>query len=273
VAAAADGTAAIATEQARLVVRQPGGDFGDPIVLGRTESPPDVAAAPGGWVLVVWRESERQATSTRAAIVAPDGSVRRALLDRARLAGGRYVVVSAPRAGIDAAGNAIAAWTRSEGGPLRLRSARSAGGIAWQPAGDEPMPGVEESTYADLAVSPAGRTLLTWVGEDGVRASLDGGAAVTVAAATAAENPDAALADDGSAVIAFVDDRERVIVVDRSATGAWSAPHRISGDEGDIAIETRDAGGEAKQRRASPEVRGRRLRRSRPSPARLCGRR
>jgi hypothetical protein len=68
-----------------------------------------------------------------------------------------------------------------------------------------------------------------------VTASLDGAPPQQLASLRDAGSPTVALAEDGSAVVAFAKDAEEIFATDRSAGGAWSAPHRISGTPGEHA--------------------------------------
>jgi hypothetical protein len=113
--------------------------------------------------------------------------------------------------GVDARGNATAVWARATLGaafPQRLRVARSAGGGAWVdgpdlPAGETPF--TSPSGLVDVAVAASGATLLTWVTGAGVHAALGSEPPALVAAVPGAGTPTAAIADDGTALVAFGD--------------------------------------------------------------------
>jgi hypothetical protein len=94
VAAATDGTAVagflvVAGKHASpgVVVRPPGGRFGPPLGVATPDAAvrtPAVAAAPGGWVAAAWVQ-EGDPTEVVAAVLAPDGTLRRTVLDASAL--------------------------------------------------------------------------------------------------------------------------------------------------------------------------------------------
>ena len=186
-------------------------------------------------------------TDVVVAVVAPDGSVRRAVLDRAG-SEDTEVFLSVPRIGIDAAGTATAAWPRVREGSrtrsVRLRTARSAGGATWSAPADLPTGSTRAAEQVELAVSATGHTLLAWATGRGIQASLDGEPAATLTGERNAGSPAPALADDGSALVAYAAPRRRIMAVDRPAGGGWPAPHRVSGTrEGRPARFNESAGG------------------------------
>jgi hypothetical protein len=237
VAAAPDGTAAIATsddERVALAVRRPGAGFGARVLTAAgTGDAPRLAVAPGGWAAMGWLEPTLSGTTdVVVAVIGPDGSVRRAVLDRTG-SDDTDVFLSLPRIGIDATGTTTAAWSRvredSEVRSLRLRTARSAGGAGWTAPTDLPAGSARTASDLEVAVSPAGHTLLAWATGRGIQASLDGEAAATLTAEPNAASPAPAVTDDGTALVAYAVPRRRIMAADRPAGGAWSAPHRVSG--------------------------------------------
>ena len=78
---------------------------------------------------------------------------------------------------------------------------------------------------ATVALAPNGRRLLAWKAGDGVYVQVDGEPPAIVATPEYADAITAALADDGSAILSFVDDASRLLVVDRASGGAWSQSH------------------------------------------------
>jgi hypothetical protein len=252
VAAAPDGTAAIAAyddEHVALAVRRPGGGFGARVLSAAgTGDEPRVAVAPGGWAAIGWLEPTLSGTTdVVVAVVAPDGSVRRAVLDRSG-AEDTDVFLSLPRIGIDAAGTTTAAWSRVredyEVRSLRLRTARSAGGTGWTAPTELPTGSARTARDLEVAVSPAGHTLLAWATGRGIQAALDGEPAATLTGEPDAASPAPAVTDDGTALVAYAAPRRRIMAVDRPAGGAWSAPHRVSGTrEGRPARLNESAGG------------------------------
>ena len=156
-------------------------------------------------------------------VLGPGGATGEHVLDDGRGADR----LSAPAVGIDASGTATAAWTRwDDGAPQRIRTARSApAGAAWTLGPDLPAGARGLFTFTgslvDVAVSPAGRTLLAWVTGDGIRASLDGEPDRVVGSAPRESAPVAAIGDDGSALVAFAGSGSRVLVAERPAGGGW----------------------------------------------------
>jgi hypothetical protein len=236
VAAAADGTVAIAADS-RVLVRRPGGRFGAPIAAGRELRPTDLAVASGGWVGVVGtRIREPLVRELVATIVAPDGTSRPAVVERGRSTARVAESFRSPRIGLDASGTATIVWTRfdSMASTYDMRTARATGGGAWGAArslgdGAAPIHLFPLLGQADVAVAPTGHTLVAWADGKGVRASFDGGPAELLATERDAASPTVALADDGSAVVAYTGRDRRILVSDRSAAAAWSSPHVMSG--------------------------------------------
>src|SRR5262249_11836451 len=93
-----------------------------------------------------------------------------------------------------------------------------------------------EARALGLAVSPGGHFLLAWSTPGEVRASLDDGTPQTLAEAFTLDEPAVSLADDGSALVAYSAE-DKVLVLDRTGDGAWSAPQAI-GDEGGEGVAT-----------------------------------
>ena len=260
VAAAPDGTAVLAAVSRRSTlsarIRRPGRGFAQPVRLGGPAGVYALAAAPGGWAAVAWQR--RDGHGIEAAVIDPAGAVRRAQLDHA---GGTF---SAPVVGIDAAGRATVAWTRYRRGERqRVRVAR--GGPRWSRGRDVERagraPADPQWPQAGLAVTAAGHSLLAWAAPRGVRVSLDGAAPRTLARARSPGPPFAALAEDGSAVIAYAA-ASQVFAVDRAQAGPWSAPHRLSGDP------SASAGGPAAERTQRERAQRRDEPRSAPTAAR-----
>ena len=212
---AADGTAAIVSDT-KVVVRPPGGGFGAPVPIGRARAT-DVAVAPGGWVALA-RDVDDATTTT---VLAPDGTRRSATVTR-RIAEG-------PRIGVDAGGTATAAWTTFDSRNLRYVLHVSGGAPRTFRAGPDDLDAERGEAPFALAVSPAGRTIVAWADGRGVRASVDGGAPERLSTEVGAGSPAVAVADDGSAVVAYAGMRERVLVASRGAGGAWTLPRLLRG--------------------------------------------
>lgn len=276
VAAAADGTAVIGFAKVggrlahpRLVIRRPGGVFGSAVVPARPDPSafsPRVAAAPGGWVAAAWLQQARVGRGIEeqvaAAVVSPDGNVRGAVMDRARLTSGEASIsLSVPDVGIDRYGVATVTWTRWRVNPEerafghRVRVARTTtGATAWRPAvtlgaSDHPPDPYDGTPLVGLAVAAEGPVLLAWDTPTALR-SVAGdtsalGPTTTLAQVSGAATPTVALTDSGRALVAFSRQgssrsgpfpRAEVLAVDREAVGPWAAPHRISGEPSDQGI-------------------------------------
>ncbi len=144
--------------------------------------------------------------------------------------------------GIDAAGNALAAFTYTVASPAAtiLRTARRpAGGGGWQQSPDlSPATAGSHATLPSVPVAPAGAAALVWLQAQGAAANVEArygtsGSGVWGAAEdvndTGASTPAAAIADDGTVVAAW----------ERTATGGNVGQARVraagpSGAWGDI---------------------------------------
>lgn len=182
--------------------KAPGGDWRPPITVGRSIANFDVAVAPGGWVAIAWTDYDLK--GTRLTVIRPDGTRTDRRLDDENTPGAVAV-------GIDARGNATVAWDGVDG------TRTSSGFVA-------PV-----SFNVDVAVSPAGRRLLSWRTEEGVFARVDDAPAELVAPGASVTEIESEIGDDGAALIAYHDSRSRgIAVVDRSAGGAWTPPNGVS---------------------------------------------
>jgi hypothetical protein len=231
VAAATDGTAVIATFTDTTLsarIRRPGAGFAAPVRLGGQAAYATVAVAPGGWTAAAWVSWKDD--RIEAAVVDPGGTVHAATLERTSDG------LSIPQVGIDAGGHATVAWSRwsdKRATRQRVRFARFGGTwsapVELEHSGANPVLDLPDWPQVALAVTPGGRSLLAWATAHGVKASLDGGPPRQLATVRDAGTPTAALAEDGSAVVAYARDSEEILATDRAAGGAWSTPHRISG--------------------------------------------
>lgn len=228
VAAAVDGSAVVAGG-GRIAVRPPGGRFGTPIRLDRSLEVEDVAVAPGGWAALVGRQSVALGAEEPVVVVtvAPDGRVRRSVVDRAPPG----FAADSARVGIDASGTATVAWVREEpyGRAASVRVTRALAGAAWEtPRDGGAVPLSPGGRPFALAVSPTGHTLLAWAGSDGVLAELDG-VATRLAPARRTGIPAAALGADGSAIVAWVASAGDLAVAARTPDGQWAPPTTFPG--------------------------------------------
>ena len=239
VASAADGTAAITgaafdTGDALLRVRVAGGAFGAPITLGPVREAPIVAVAPGGWAAAVWGVPD---DTLVAAVVRPDGTLTRTVLDRGREK--PFESVSGSAVAINASGDSTVIWQHSKGSTGLVRVARgTAGGV---PATGADLPG---DAQPSLALAPSGTELLAWSERNGLFASIDGGAPEVLDATSDGETMVPAAAE-GAMLVAYTTAADEVVVADRVGS-SWSQPRviaaynrRYSGyrdDEGRLAL-------------------------------------
>lgn len=222
VAAASDGTAIVASEShGRLIarVRRPGQGWAKTVRLGGNSHAYRVAAAPGGWSAAAWVTPNPPRLD--AAVIDPAGAVHRRVLGR-----GKKLDVSDPQVGIDGRGQATVAWVFSWRRTARVAVVRTDAGREWTRKDGA------EARAVGLAVNPGGHVLLAWTGPAGVGASLDDGTPRTLATTFTLNEPAVSLADDGSALIAYLAE-EKVFAVDRAADGSWTAPRAIGDEAGE----------------------------------------
>ena len=201
----------------KVVVRPPGGDFGAPAPIGRALTT-DVAVAPGGWAALA-RDVDDAATTTvlapgrHATLGDPDPAARRGAADRRRR----------PRDGDGGLDDLRLAQP-----PLRpARVGRRAADLPRRAR--PPRRRAGRGAVRARPVSPAGRTIVAWADGRGIRASVDGGAPERLSTEAGAGSPAVAVADDGSAVVAYAGMRDRVLVTSRGAGGAWTLPRLLRG--------------------------------------------
>lgn len=238
VASADDGTAILggsSRDESALLVRGPGGRFQRVLAMPGWVAPIALGAASGGWAAAAWVEGD---VDTRQRVIAmvfrPDGSADRRVLDR--VAGGAGHL-SSPGVGIDEGGTATFAWAAWRGeSRQRIRTARAVRGSEWTPVRALPAGGrmryFDSRQLVDVAVSPAGRTLVAWTTNAGIAASIDGGPADFVRRTPGAGSPDAAVSDDGSALIAYATpsfgNQSDIAVADRAPGAATWSSHPLS---------------------------------------------
>ncbi|MDA0161237.1 hypothetical protein OM076_13240 [Solirubrobacter ginsenosidimutans] len=231
IAAAGDGTLALvglsvnradtSLDGASLVVREPGGAFGAPIVLGgdSTSGAAAVAVAPGGWVAVAWIERDVGLTVL---VRRPDGSEVRTLLEPFP----GVLDISDAHVGINASGDVTVAWTRFDRRTMRLRVARGVAGAA-PVAGPDLASPAESFGELALAIAPAGGSLVAWTDADGAHAILDGQPPAVVAPAAPGAQLAAGLADDGTALLVYMAGGSEIVAAERVA-GEWLQPRVLS---------------------------------------------
>jgi hypothetical protein len=230
-AVAPDGTAALVAPAVgpgvAMIVRQPGGKFGPPLLLG--DSPETaaiaVAVAPDGWAMAVWETDSRDALA--AMIVRPDGSVGRSVISRPASEPGEAEAYGQAKIALDTNGDATIVFAHYVGAKVRFGTARVVAGGT--PVVGADLPGIPVGNFGlDLASSPGGHSIVTWATKEGLRSMIDGGAAETVDPTTAVSWIGSSIADDGSAVIAYSSRKQQIIAVDRAAAGTWSSPHMLA---------------------------------------------
>jgi hypothetical protein len=233
----------------RAALAEPGGGFAAPVDIGRARglpSTPVAAISPRGDAVVAWstlrlvRRSGRLVTRTGvvAALRPAGGSFGRA---RLLASGGRMTFPREAQvtAGMDTSGTATVAWAQPVPDRANI-SAVSRVAVATAPAGGALRPAqilarrVQFVGRAALSVTPDGRALF----------AHDGQGAVWVYERAAGESdfvrirrlgsgrdwqdPDVAVASDGSAVVAWRGGEavgsEDVLVVSRRGTGPWTGP-------------------------------------------------
>lgn len=233
----------------RAALAGPGGGFGAPVDIGRTESSSTkvaTAVSPRGDAVVAWSltrpvRGRRFAVRTRiVAAVRPAGAAfgRPQFLTRWRRSTFRSgTTVSA---GMDSGGMATVAWAQpmpdrgSISSLFRVVAAAAPPGGAFEPAQVIARP-VQDVERVALAVAPDGRALLAHDGQERIqvyeRAPGEAGfdrVRRLRSRRDAWQDPSLAMAPDGSAVVAWRGNEaagsEDVLVASRRGTGSWTSP-------------------------------------------------
>jgi hypothetical protein len=242
---AADGTAALTAGdigKGQLFVRPPGGTFGAAIQL---DGSPTVAVAPGGWVAAAWvtdRDADREHRfAIKTLVSAPNGATTRQVAERAHFTEANLVSLSQPMLSIATDGATTMVWTQSNllsESPSTPRIGRATAGGAWTVAN---LPSGAEPRFADqlaqLAGSPNGHTLVTWINSDGVQAMLDAEPYGTIAYASESNGARPVVTDSGAALVTFGEDGGRVFAVEHPAGGGWLTAHQVSGSLADSGMD------------------------------------
>jgi hypothetical protein len=158
------------TASVRVAVRPPGGPFGSsqtvdsiPTASGANVGSPRLAGGSEGSAVVVWSRISTSTTGNVAACTRPPGGT---------FAGCAIEDVSdtgtnpaAPKAALDAQGNAVAVWTRKAptgADPVAVQTAeRAAGSSQWTQTTTFSEPGID-LTQAQLAASRQGLAAIVW---------------------------------------------------------------------------------------------------------------
>jgi hypothetical protein len=236
----------------RAAVAEPGGGFGTPIDIARPRSGlTRVAAAvsPRGDAVVAWT-----ATRDGAGRGFPDGRTR--VIAALRPAGGEFgppqfltpwrragfAPIATVSVGIEASGRATVAWAQ----PIPDRGnfedlsnvavATAAPGDAFGPA-QVLTREVQDAEGVTVSVAPDGRALIAHDGQGTIQVFERAAGESEFARALRLrprrgfrewQQPDAAIAADGSAVVAWIGGQEEgsgdVFVASRRGTGPWTAP-------------------------------------------------
>jgi hypothetical protein len=236
----------------RAALAEPGGGFRAPIDIASTRrSQTTVAAAvsPRGDAVVAWavaRYAGRRGP--------PDGRTR--VVAALRPAGGAFgrpqpltpwrrssfFPMARVSAGMDASGRATVAWTqpirdrRNFGGLSTVRVAAAAPGARFGPA-QVLTRRVQDTRRVALSVAPDGSALLAHDGQGTIQVFERAAGASEFARVLRLrprrgfsewQQPDAAIAPDGSALVAWAGGQEEgsgdVFVASRRGTGPWTAP-------------------------------------------------
>ena len=144
--------------------RPPGGTFGGPQLLsaaGQSASEPQLALDPQGSAVAVWRRDDGANFRVEAATRPPAG-----FFGAPQLLSAAGQNAFEPQLALDAQGNAVAIWTRSDGANFRVEaSARPPGGTFGVPqllsaAG-------EDALEQQVAIDPQGNAVAIWLRSDG----------------------------------------------------------------------------------------------------------
>ena len=153
----------------RFAIRSPGGGFGttgtaDSLAGTGGVGSPDLAGSTNGSAALVWVKATGSGTAAVAGCArSPGGSFSGCAIEPVSSSGTQPT--SNPSVGIDAQGNAVAAWSRevptNTDPSLVQTAARPSGSGTWSPAGTFSEPGID-LTNTNLAMSGAGSAILAW---------------------------------------------------------------------------------------------------------------
>jgi len=236
----------------RAALAEPGGGFGAPVDIARTESSSTrvvTAVSPRGDAVVAWAltrpvRGRRYAVRTRVvAAVRPAGAAfgRPQFLTRWRRSS--FPSGTTVSAGMDSAGTATVAWAQpipdrgSISSLYGVEAAASTSGGAFGPPQVMARP-VQDVERVALAVAPDGRALLAHDGQEMVQVYERAAGEPAFARVRrlrsrrdAWQHPDLAMAPDGSAVVAWRGNEaagsEDVFVASRRGTGPWTSPAAV----------------------------------------------
>jgi hypothetical protein len=170
-----------------------------------------------------------------AIVAAPAGAAPWSAPEEVSVPGGS---ASWSKVGIDAAGNATAVWTRSDGIHLLAQAAERPVGGSWGAPTDVSAP-IGNAESVTLAVDPAGDVIVAWkermAGAEAIEVnykpaggSWEGPVAVEFGSAVA-ETPAVAIDAVGDAVVIWrqgVGGNHVIFAASKSAGGSWAKPDR-----------------------------------------------
>lgn len=242
----------------QAAVRQAGGSWvlsGNLSVAGRDAEEPDVAVDAAGNAVAIWRRHDGSKFIVQSA-TRPAGGAWQGPVDLS--AAGE--TAKEPELAVDAAGDAVAVWTRFDGLDFTVQAAVRPGGGAWQGPLDLSAAG-QDAEEPQVAIDSAANALAIWSRYDGSRfvvqsaRRLAAGAwekplDVSVAGQNA-EEPQLALDPAGNAVAVWsrFDGAKDIVqaAVGSGGGGAWGLPDDLSpagqnAEEPQVAV---DPGGNA----------------------------
>jgi hypothetical protein len=251
----------------RAALAEPGGGFGAPVAIAttvRSQTTVVAAVSPRGDAVVAWTVARYEGRRGP-----PDGRTR--VVAALRPAGGAFgrpqpltpwrrssfFPMAGVSAGMDASGRATVAWMqpirdrRNFGGLSTVRVAAAAPGAHFGPA-QVLARRVQDTRRVALSVAPDGSALLAHDGQGTIHVFERAAGEAEFARALRLrprrgfsewQQPDAAIAPDGSALVAWAGAQEEgsgdVFVASRRGTGPWTAPAAVQrGREDDSFGET-----------------------------------
>jgi len=200
---------------------------------GHSSASPDVAIDPQGNAVAVWSSRLPGAERRVQAALRPQGGGWQAPVDLS--AAGQDA--GAPHVAVDAQGNAVVAWVRSNGAEQVVQSAARPAGGAWQAAVDISAAG-GDARAVQLGTDAHGTAVAVWLRGSAGTAAVQGavrpaGAAWHAAAdlsapGQSAGDPQVGVGGQGTAVVVWPGNvatpAPGLFAAVRAAGGAWQAP-------------------------------------------------
>ena len=221
-------------------------------VPGHDSYAPQAALDPAGNAVAVWLHSDGTNVIVQAA-VRPGGGAWGAPQDLSTA--GQDALK--PQVALDAAGNALAVWIRSNGTNYIVQAAARPAGGAWSAPQDLSAAG-HDADFPQVALDAAGNGLAVWEGDNGTNEIVQAAARPAGGAWSApqdlsatgqnAHRPQVALDPAGNALAVWERSNGTNLIVQaaaRPAGGAWSAPQDLSaaGHDADLPQVALDAAG------------------------------